>query len=149
MDQSIEPLRLCASVPPQISLSTSARPLLGTTIQQITSPIATGTPFGALMMSLDQATPPVDLTPYGMEGHKLLVLAFRADAWTPADFAPSGNSAYSVKDLNAKAAPWLTIRMQDVKHPLALFAGAGPDEFCSFIREAGGTVFLPQAQGGP
>ncbi|MCA8973581.1 MAG: hypothetical protein KDC98_02615 [Planctomycetes bacterium] len=87
---------LCASVPPQISLSTSARPLLGTTIQQITSPIATGTPFGALMMSLDQATPPVDLTPYGMEGCFAYPLGATTGGTVNHFFLPNGAGSVSI-----------------------------------------------------
>ena len=61
-------INLCASVPPPLDLQASARPLLGTTVQQITGSIAPGTAFGVLVQSLDLATPAIDLTSYGMEG---------------------------------------------------------------------------------
>jgi len=61
-------ITLCAGNAQGISLSTSARPILGTTIQQITSSITPGTPFGVTVMALSQASPPLNLTQYGMEG---------------------------------------------------------------------------------
>jgi hypothetical protein len=59
---------LCAGSVSGITLSTNARPILGTTVQQITSGIQIGTTFGMTAMSLVPAIPPIDLTSIGMEG---------------------------------------------------------------------------------
>ena len=49
-------------------LDASARPILGTTIQWLTTGIPAGTAFGALLRSAQQAVPAVDLTAVGMTG---------------------------------------------------------------------------------
>jgi hypothetical protein len=62
------PYTLCTSIFSGLTLGVSARPILGTTFQWNTTGIPNGTGFGALMRSLTQATPPIDLTPLGMPG---------------------------------------------------------------------------------
>ena len=62
------PLHLCAAPFTGITLASSARPVLNTTINLITANIPVGTPFGALWMSFNQAVPPIDLTSIGMPG---------------------------------------------------------------------------------
>ena len=59
-------ISLCDNLP--IDLTTSARPIVGTTIQHMVSPVDSATPFGGLVLSLVQALPPIDLAPYGMPG---------------------------------------------------------------------------------
>jgi hypothetical protein len=59
---------LCATSFDGVRLDASAPPVLGTTVQWQLSGIAAGTGWGALMRSLTQATPPIDLTPIGMPG---------------------------------------------------------------------------------
>jgi len=61
-------IQVCGTAPQLIELSIDARPILGTTIQQTTSNIASSTPFGVLVTSLDQAIPAIDLASFGMEG---------------------------------------------------------------------------------
>jgi hypothetical protein len=51
-----------------LALDASAAPVLGTTLQWQLSGIASGTAWGALMRSLTQATPPIDLSGIGMPG---------------------------------------------------------------------------------
>ncbi|MFY9344542.1 MAG: hypothetical protein WAT39_18765 [Planctomycetota bacterium] len=62
------PMTLCASAFAGVQLDTSARPILGTTFQWLTTGIPAGTPFGALLLSTQQAVPPIDLTAVGMTG---------------------------------------------------------------------------------
>jgi hypothetical protein len=59
---------LCATSFDGLSLDASAVPVLGTTVQWQLGGIAAGTGWGALMRSLTQATPPIDLTAIGMPG---------------------------------------------------------------------------------
>ena len=74
---------LCSSVPPRIALSASARPLLGTTIQRTTSSIAAGTPFGVLVTSLQEQTPALDLSQYGMTGCFAYTNGGVTELWVP------------------------------------------------------------------
>ncbi len=69
------PMTLCATPFHGIALDASARPVLGTTIQWQTTGIPPGTAFGALLRSLTQAVPPVDLTAIGMPGCEAHVVA--------------------------------------------------------------------------
>jgi hypothetical protein len=62
------PFQLCAGSYPSLSLDASARPILGTTINLVTTNVPTGTTHGALLLGFAQASPPVDLTPIGMIG---------------------------------------------------------------------------------
>lgn len=66
---------LCATAFDGLALDASAEPVIGTTVQWQLSGIAAGTGWGALMRSLTQATPPVDLTAAGMPGCFAHVLA--------------------------------------------------------------------------
>jgi len=59
---------VCRGGDPALALAASARPVLGTTVQFVTSNIPAGTPFGSVLLSLQQATPPLDLTGQGMPG---------------------------------------------------------------------------------
>jgi hypothetical protein len=63
------PVSLC-NTPPYtgIVLNASARPVLGTSVNLVTSNIAPGTGFGVLVMSLTQAIPPTNLGAVGMTG---------------------------------------------------------------------------------
>jgi len=49
-------------------LAASARPVVSTTVQLITSGIQAGTAFGLTVLSFAPAVPPIDLTSYGMAG---------------------------------------------------------------------------------
>jgi hypothetical protein len=62
------PVSLCNAPYTGIVLSASARPVLGTSINLVTSNIAPGTGFGALVLSLTQAVPPTNLASIGMTG---------------------------------------------------------------------------------
>lgn len=62
------PLSLCGPPFDGMSLDTNAMPVIGTTIQWQVGGIQAGTAWGALIRSLQQAVPPVDLTPLGMPG---------------------------------------------------------------------------------
>ena len=62
------PFALCATSFDGLALGASAAPVLGTTLQWQLSGIAAGTGWGALLRSLTQATPPIDLTALGMPG---------------------------------------------------------------------------------
>ncbi|MCA8952077.1 MAG: hypothetical protein KDE27_21385 [Planctomycetes bacterium] len=74
---------LCSTAPQQINLSASARPLLGTTIQQTTSNIAPNAGVGATLMALNQAVPAQNLTPFGMEGCFNHTVGGVAQLWFP------------------------------------------------------------------
>ncbi len=62
------PFTLCAAAFDGLTLGTNALPVLGTTMQWQIGGVPAGTGFGALMRSLTQALPPVDLTAVGMPG---------------------------------------------------------------------------------
>jgi hypothetical protein len=51
-----------------LALNAATRPVVGTTVNLVTSNIPAGSPFGALLLSFQQAVPPQDLTPLGMPG---------------------------------------------------------------------------------
>ena len=59
---------LCSTAFNGLSLGASAEPVLGTTVQWQIGGIAAGTGWGALMRSLTEANPPVDLSAIGMPG---------------------------------------------------------------------------------
>ena len=59
---------VCPAGGTSISLTTDLPPYLGTTIQQITSGIPSGTTFSIHVMALSQAIPPIDLSTYGLPG---------------------------------------------------------------------------------
>jgi hypothetical protein len=79
---------LCPGVFTGCALGVSARPILGTTIALTISGIRPSAPWAALAMSTQQAIPPVDLTPAGMEGCQSHVLG----GWSYLYFAPSGSA---------------------------------------------------------
>lgn len=62
------PYSLCAGRFTGISLGASARPVLGTTINLVTSNIPAGTSGGVTLLWFNQATPPIDLSSIGMTG---------------------------------------------------------------------------------
>jgi hypothetical protein len=62
------PFNLCAGPFTGITLNASARPVLNTSINLITSNIPSGSPFGALLLSFTTPVPPTDLTSVGMPG---------------------------------------------------------------------------------
>jgi hypothetical protein len=51
-----------------LAIASSARPVLGTSVQLTTSGIPAGTPFGLTVLTLTQAEPPLDLAVHGMPG---------------------------------------------------------------------------------
>jgi hypothetical protein len=59
---------VCGGGSPSLALSSLTRPVLGTTVNFDTTNIPAGTPFGAVLLSLQQAVPPTDLTSQGMPG---------------------------------------------------------------------------------
>lgn len=75
------PVSLCSSPFSGIALDTTARPILGTTIQWVISGIPAGTAFGALLRSVQQAVPPIDLTVVGMTNCQAHVVSPIADAF--------------------------------------------------------------------
>lgn len=79
--------------------------------------------------------------PYGPHGadehHEILRVAFDAPMETPGDKACSGNSRYSVQDINAGAVAWL----HSSKPSVAIMAGVTIDEFKAAINKAGGSVY--------
>ncbi|MEO6595244.1 MAG: hypothetical protein ABIP94_10875, partial [Planctomycetota bacterium] len=76
------PFTMCPGAFSGITLGTSARPILGTTMQWQTTGIPPGSAFGALMLSTTQAVPPVDLTAAGMPGCFAHVVAPVAQLFT-------------------------------------------------------------------
>ena len=62
------PLSLCANPFDGLTLDSSELPVLGTTLQWQLGGIPGNTGWGALMRSLTQAVPPIDLTAAGMPG---------------------------------------------------------------------------------
>ena len=61
-------INMCAQPFTGLQFNASARPILGTSVNLTTSGIPAGTPFGAVLLSFTQATPPQDLTGFGMPG---------------------------------------------------------------------------------
>ena len=59
---------VCNSATSSLALSVSARPVLGTTFNFVTSNIPVGTSFGAVVISFSQAIPPVNLASIGSPG---------------------------------------------------------------------------------
>ncbi len=59
---------VCANAISSLSFQVSPAPVLGTTVQLQTSNIPPGTLLGAHLISLQQANPPIDLTPQGAPG---------------------------------------------------------------------------------
>ena len=70
-------------------------------------------------------------------------LAFSGPLNTPADLAWSGNSNYSVEQINSGAVAWLTTAKGAAK-TVHIFAGANIAQFCDLVEIAGGTVYLPR-----
>jgi hypothetical protein len=62
------PLSLCGPPFDGLTLDTSALPVIGTTMQWQVGGFQAGTAWGALLRSLQQAVPPIDLTAAGMPG---------------------------------------------------------------------------------
>jgi len=62
------PLALCAVPFDGLQLDTDANPVLGTTVQWQVDGIPAGTAWGAMLRSLQQAVPAIDLTSVGMPG---------------------------------------------------------------------------------
>ncbi len=59
---------LCTASYAGLQFQASARPVLGTSIQLVTSNIPSGAPFGSVLLSLTQSVPAQDLTQFGMPG---------------------------------------------------------------------------------
>jgi hypothetical protein len=92
---------LCAGSFAALTLSSSARPILGTTVTLTTSNIPTGTPYGIMLLGFNQLVPPLNLGPMGMTGcfaHVLdgTVLGFvPAGATQPMPLAIPGNTNFT------------------------------------------------------
>ena len=76
---------LCASNFQPLTLSSSARPILGTTVTLTTANIPPATTFGFMLVGFNQLVPPLNLTPFGMPG----CFAHALDG-TTLGFAPTG-----------------------------------------------------------
>jgi hypothetical protein len=61
-------LSLCTAPTPNVALASSARPVLGTPINLVTTNIPTGTLLGVSILSLTQYSPGIDLGSLGMPG---------------------------------------------------------------------------------
>ncbi len=59
---------VCTGGVPNLAFAASSRPVVGTTVNLVTTNIPTGTAFGAVLLSMQQAVPPQDLTSLGMPG---------------------------------------------------------------------------------
>ena len=81
--------QLCAGNFAGMALTSSARPILGTTIQLNTTNLYAGSPFGLTVLSLTQALPPVNLAQYGMPGCFAHVVGGVNQLW----FAPGASVA--------------------------------------------------------
>ena len=103
---------LCASSASGITLSTNARPILGTTVQQITSGIQPGTAFGLTMMSHTQSIPPVDLTPFGMAGCEAHLSSGTSVFW----FSPSATVQVPLTVPNAPVLTGLPVVSQSFSY---------------------------------
>jgi hypothetical protein len=64
-------LSLCASTVPNVALASSARPVLGTTINLNTSNIPAGSVIGVAILSVTEYSPGIDLAILGMPGCRL------------------------------------------------------------------------------
>lgn len=67
---------------------------------------------------------------------------FDAHLNTPADLAYSGNSRYSVLDINRYAAAWL-VSESWVENRVIIQAGTSLGDFIGMIHKSGGIVYLP------
>jgi hypothetical protein len=109
-----------------LALGASAAPVLGTTLQWQLSGIAAGTSWGALLRSLTQATPPVDLTAIGMPGCSAHVV----DPVATVFLSPGGSVQFPETIPNVPALIALTLIGQAVTYnppltPLGLVASNG------------------------
>lgn len=77
-------ITFCATSFSGVTLNTSARPVLGTTLQWQIGSIPSGTPIAALVRGLQRANPPVDLTAIGMPGCEAYLLDPVLGAFVPA-----------------------------------------------------------------
>ena len=64
-------LGVCTSAPPELTFSTSARPVLGTTFDLVTTEVPVATLFGMAILSTTPISPGVSLTAIGMPGCEL------------------------------------------------------------------------------
>lgn len=71
---------------------------------------------------------------HGTQPYELCTILYRGLS-TPADLAWSGNSPYSVEQINTGITPWLS------ENGVHIFAGASIEEFKQKVRAAGGTVY--------
>ena len=81
-------LGICTSAVPELALSTSAPPVLGTTIDLITSEVPPTTIFGLAILSTTPINPGVSLTAIGMPGCELYQTLDVSVLW-----GPNGNTA--------------------------------------------------------
>ena len=75
----------------------------------------------------------------GTPKYEITKVAFDAPMSPPS--APSGNSPYSVRDINAGAVAWL--RTTDRDPPVVIHAGMTIGQFADLVKQSGGTVYYP------
>ncbi|HXV41904.1 MAG TPA: hypothetical protein VEC96_02480 [Anaerolineae bacterium] len=78
----------------------------------------------------------------GEEPWEIKEVAFDGPLETPADRAWSGNSHYSVQQINAGSVAWLSTDAW-VKKPVVIPAGTSLPDFIRLVHEAGGDVYMP------
>ena len=72
--------------------------------------------------------------------YEIIRVHFEAPMETPANKAWSGNSRYSVDEINAKHVAWLAPN-NEIKWAEPIFAGVTIDEFMRLIWKAGGNIY--------
>lgn len=107
-----------------------------------------GDPYGPTVYHRSNGTRELDPRDWARDGtprYQLLEVLFNSDRLrAPADRGES----VSVRDVNAGKTPWLEVtewQGQGESFVLidALLAGATFSEFCAFVEQYGGTVFVP------
>ena len=76
-------LNVCSSVTPELTFSTSARPVLGTTFDLVTTEIPLTPLFGMAILSTTPLSPGISLTPLGMQGCELYQTIDVSVLWGP------------------------------------------------------------------
>jgi hypothetical protein len=90
---------ICSSAVSDLAFAITPLPVLGTTVNMNTTNIPAGTPFGAIIVSLQQANPPQDLSSFGMTGCFAYVVGGSTELYFPA--GTSHTRPYSITSSTA------------------------------------------------
>jgi len=76
-------LGICSNAAPELAMSTSGRPVLGTSFDLVTSEISPTTIFGLAILSTTELNPGVSLTSFGLSGCELYQTLDVTALWAP------------------------------------------------------------------